>query len=112
MKRSSVRLQWDPDHDPTGAPVARRAIQLGLRRAALAGWDGSFIEAVHDISDFVATQRPLAVAPFDQLRVPVERVYPIEDPALERRLGLSDLPGRGRPTPLPKRIARARPAPP
>ena len=28
---SSVRLQWDPDHDPTGRAVDRRAIQLGLR---------------------------------------------------------------------------------
>ena len=26
---SSVRLQWDPDHDPSGAKVERRAIQLG-----------------------------------------------------------------------------------
>jgi hypothetical protein len=30
-QKSSVRLQWDPDHDPTGAPEQRRAIQLGLR---------------------------------------------------------------------------------
>lgn len=29
--RGKVRLQWDPDHDPSGAPVKRRAIQLGLR---------------------------------------------------------------------------------
>lgn len=26
-----VRLQWDPDHDPWGKPLERRAIQLGLR---------------------------------------------------------------------------------
>ena len=30
-EKSLVRLQWDPDHDPTGAHVKRRAIQLGLR---------------------------------------------------------------------------------
>lgn len=30
-EKSSVRLQWDPDHDPSGAPEQRRAIQLGLR---------------------------------------------------------------------------------
>ncbi len=28
---SEVRLQWDPDHGPSGAPVERRAVQLGLR---------------------------------------------------------------------------------
>src|SRR5688572_29290766 len=26
-----VRLQWDPDHDPYGKPLARRAIQLGMK---------------------------------------------------------------------------------
>ena len=31
LANSDVRLQWDPDHDPSGAPVERRAIQLGLR---------------------------------------------------------------------------------
>ena len=27
-----VRLQWDPDHDPHGDKLRRRAIQLGLRK--------------------------------------------------------------------------------
>ena len=26
-----ARLQWDPDHTPTGEPLRRKAIQLGLR---------------------------------------------------------------------------------
>ncbi len=30
-KRSPVRLQWDPDHTPSGTCEQRRAIQLGLR---------------------------------------------------------------------------------
>ena len=30
-QKSQVRLQWDPDHTPSGAPHKRRAIQLGLR---------------------------------------------------------------------------------
>lgn len=30
-EKSCVRLQWDPDHDPSGVPEKRRAIQLGLR---------------------------------------------------------------------------------
>src|SRR5207249_1895804 len=32
---SSVRLQWDPDHDPSGRPLDRRAVQLGLRGEVL-----------------------------------------------------------------------------
>lgn len=31
VEGSNVRLQWDPDHSPTGGPLERRAIQLGLR---------------------------------------------------------------------------------
>ncbi|GHF40617.1 hypothetical protein HNQ07_001581 [Deinococcus metalli] len=31
VARSDVRLQWDPDHAPDGRPVARWALQLGLR---------------------------------------------------------------------------------
>ncbi len=30
VAKSSVRLQWDPDHAPSGAREERRAIQLGL----------------------------------------------------------------------------------
>ena len=27
----NVRLQWDPDHHPSGAKLQRKAIQLGLK---------------------------------------------------------------------------------
>lgn len=30
-QKSLVRLQWDPDHTPSGTCEQRRAIQLGLR---------------------------------------------------------------------------------
>src|SRR6185503_16242831 len=30
LAKSPVRLQWDPDHDPRGGKLERRAIQLGL----------------------------------------------------------------------------------
>ena len=32
---AEVRLQWDPDHGPSGEPLPRRAIQLGLRNEVL-----------------------------------------------------------------------------
>jgi hypothetical protein len=35
VKESSVRLQWDPDHDPFGNKLERRAIQIGLREILL-----------------------------------------------------------------------------
>src|ERR1700761_2679483 len=35
LETKEVRMQWDPDHDPYGNKVARRAIQLGLKGGAL-----------------------------------------------------------------------------
>jgi hypothetical protein len=74
---SQVRLQWDPDHDPSGAPVSRRAIQLGLRGDALSRYGHEWIVAIEDISDFVALQRERR----DRhsrglLELPRETVYP------------------------------------
>ena len=61
---SDVRLQWDPDHGPSGNPVERRAIQLGLRGDVLARYAREWLLGVEDISDFVAEQRANAEAPY------------------------------------------------
>jgi hypothetical protein len=86
VARSEVRLQWDPDHDPGGAPLARRAIQLGLRGSVLARYAREWVVAIDDISDFVAEARALRGG---ALKVPAERVYPVADREVARRLGLS-----------------------
>ncbi len=54
---SDVRLQWDPDHGPSGNPVERRAIQLGLRGDILARYAREWLIGIEDISEFVAEQR-------------------------------------------------------
>jgi len=46
--RSDVRLQWDPDHHPSGAKLLRRAIQLGLRGEALEAFGRSELVEVID----------------------------------------------------------------
>src|SRR4051795_11784163 len=53
---SDVRLQWDPDHGPSGDPIERRAIQLGLRGNVLARYAKGWLFDVEDISDFVTEQ--------------------------------------------------------
>jgi Domain of unknown function (DUF4291) len=74
---SDVRVQWDPDHDPHGHPVARRAVQLGLRREALRSYAGPWIRRVEDITGLVADQRGrLAAGGVAALATPSERVYP------------------------------------
>jgi len=55
--QSLVRLQWDPDHHPSGAKLERRAIQLGLRGEVLEAFGRRELVEVMDVSDFVAGQR-------------------------------------------------------
>jgi hypothetical protein len=90
VKRSTVRLQWDPDHDPYGAPVERRAIQLGLRAESLRELGERALVSVEDISAFVAEQRARVRAhTIESLEIPQEDVYPVTDAATRARLGLS-----------------------
>lgn len=72
--RCEVRVQWDPDHDPHGRPLARRAVQLGLRGSFLARYAREWILDVEDISALVAAQR--ANVGTRDLLVPSESVYP------------------------------------
>jgi Domain of unknown function (DUF4291) len=76
VEHSQVRVQWDPDHDPSGTPLARRAVQLGLRGEILARYAREWIVEIEDISDFVAEQRQYAQGDYARLVMPRERVYP------------------------------------
>lgn len=72
---SDVRLQWDPDHDPSGKPVERRAVQLGLRGGALRRYGQQELISVEDITPFVAEQRQHVTDGFVALHTPEERTY-------------------------------------
>jgi hypothetical protein len=76
VARSDVRLQWDPDHLPSGDKAERRAIQLGLRGAMLEAYGKREIIEIVDMSEFVAAQRGNAVRERrDELITPLERLY-------------------------------------
>jgi hypothetical protein len=78
VKSSEVRLQWDPDHDPYGAPLERRAIQLGLRGKALAAFANEWIVGIEDVSDFVKKQHAVVERhALQELVVPREDAYPM-----------------------------------
>jgi hypothetical protein len=72
---SEVRLQWDPDHAPSGAKLPRRAIQLGLRGATLAAFAKDELLEVIDMTSFVQSQRPFASDHNAELQIPVETIY-------------------------------------
>ena len=91
VAQSSVRLQWDPDHAPDGSALERRAIQLGLRGDMLTQYARAWIVDIEDISDVVAEQRPRAqLGDHGRLMAPREKVYPIGDPEIAARIGVSD----------------------
>lgn len=56
IEHSFIRLQWDPDHDPSGECVERRTLQLGLRGPLLAQYAHEWILDIEDISAFVRQQ--------------------------------------------------------
>jgi len=87
---SSVRLQWDPDHDPKGEKVERRAIQLGLRGEVIQKYAREWIIDIQDVSEFVAEQRQHAVSgEYDRLLTPSESAYPVVDADVAAKLGVS-----------------------
>jgi hypothetical protein len=90
LASSHVRLQWDPDHDPSGAPVERRAIQFGLRGEVLAKYSKEWLLGIEDVSKFVREQSEYARSPYDRLITPREEVYPVNDPEVGARLGVAN----------------------
>jgi len=93
VARSAVRLQWDPDHLPTGGPCERRAVQLGLRGETLLAYGNRELLEVLDMTPLVAEQRANAATWRDgTLRTPVERVYRPKSPYAAARLDLADPP--------------------
>lgn len=74
VKSSDVRLQWDPDHAPSGEKEARRAIQLGLRGETLRRFVNEATRKIEDVSDLVIRERENRLK-LDRLMTPRERSY-------------------------------------
>jgi hypothetical protein len=80
VDRSEVRVQWDPDHSPTGEKLERKAIQLGLRGSMLERYAMHPIEII-DMRSLVAEQRQNAIPErYSNLRTPREDVYIPSEP--------------------------------
>jgi hypothetical protein len=87
VRRSPVRLQWDPDRHPSGTRLSRRAIQLGLRGKMLAAYAKDWIVRIEDISEFVSQQRQNIKSDCIDLVIPKETVYPVNDRNIAKKLG-------------------------
>lgn len=90
VQNSDVRLQWDPDHSPSGGKLERRAIQLGLRGEVVPKYAKDWIISIEDISEFVEAQRSHVVSHnYELLMTPSERPYKVKNPAVAQHLQLS-----------------------
>ena len=89
VAQTPSRLQWDPDHNPFGAKLERRAIQIGLRNELTRSYSKDDILEIEDISEFVNEQRLILEknGPED-LITPLERPLLFEDNELNKKLKL------------------------
>lgn len=87
VKSSEIRLQWDPDHDPYGAKVDRRAIQIGIRNQEIVSYAKDDILEIEDISAYVNEQYQHILAnKLDSLILPSEAPYMPKDIEVVKRL--------------------------
>jgi hypothetical protein len=93
LDQSEVRLQWESAHDPKGGKLKRRASQLGLSGETLRGYAQEWIVQIEDISKYVQEQAKYTRDP-DMMLTPAERIYPVPDETVARRLGLDMWGGR------------------
>jgi hypothetical protein len=89
VKSSSIRLPWNTDHDPYGAKLERRAIQLGIRKEEALAYSQEDIIEIEDISNYVKEQYQYVKAPqLDQLILPKEKPYLPKDAEVSKHLRL------------------------
>ena len=89
VKSSSIRLQWDPDHDPYGAKLERRAIQVGIRVKEAVNYAKDDILEIEDITPFVKEQYQFVLnKQLDQLMIPEEYPLVFNDEVLNKNLRL------------------------
>jgi len=89
VKQSNVRLQWDPDHDPYGAKLDRRIIQLGIRNKEIESYAKDHVIEIEDISAYVNEQNKHVLNnDLDALNLPYEKPFVVSNKLVSKKLGL------------------------
>jgi hypothetical protein len=89
LDKTSVRLQWDPDHDPYGNKQERKAIQIGMKGEVLKKFCSEWIVKIEDITDFVKEEYKKVLAnKIEEVNVPYEEVIDLNDATIEQRIGI------------------------
>lgn len=88
---SEVRLQWDPDHDPFGSKLERRAIQLGLKGEILRSFAAEWIVKIEDITLWIkAEAKKVFAKDISGLVVPKEDIIVISSKDIRKRVGIEE----------------------
>lgn len=91
LNHSNVRLQWDPDHNPEGAKLERRAIQIGISGKMLEQFGTEWIVSIEDITDFVRLQKQrLDAGNMEDFQVIEEQAIKINNTEIARKLQLDN----------------------
>ena len=97
LKRSPVRVQWDPERRLQLQPLSWRAIQIGLEGEALGAYVDEWIQSIEDITD-LAKSVPRALreegAEAAAALIPNELPYPLSR-EIAAHIGCSDWSGNG-----------------
>jgi len=89
LNKKQAHLQWDPEHDPYGNKIERRAIQLGLKGALLEKFGRKQIAFIEDVTAFAKEQNLLLQGNLaDNLLVPIETLYKTSNCDLNKKTGL------------------------
>ena len=87
VQSSSIRLQWDPDHNPYGGKLERRAIQIGIRNQEILRYAKEDIIKIEDISAYVNEQyQHVLNRELDKLELPEEKPYLTQSDELNQYL--------------------------
>jgi len=89
LEESEVRLQWDPNHDPYGNKLERKAIQIGIKGSLLKKYNEEMILKISDITPFVNKQSLYVEhEQLQYLEIPDETIYtPIRN---DLNVGITD----------------------
>lgn len=90
LEQKEGRLQWDPDHEPYGREIERRAIQIGLKGSLLQKFGREMIDGIENITGFMQEQKQiLDKKGLEHLSVPAATLFMTQQPELIQWLGIS-----------------------
>ncbi len=85
LRNSPTRVQWDPERDRNGSPLAWRSLQIGLSKDMVSRYVHEWIVDMQDITPTLLHRRNVSMP------LPVERPFPI--PAeIAAKIGVTDTP--------------------